>query len=114
LRVLLDLATVKFLLAYATHPLQIFGRWGLISGGLGVLIGLYLTADKFIHGAALANRPALMLAVLLVLMGMQLITMGLIAELQARTYYEAQGKPVYTVRYVKYQAGRMREDFPGD
>ncbi len=114
LRVVLDLVTVKFLLTYATRPLQVFGRWGLISGGLGVLLGLYLTVQKLFYGASLANRPALMLSVLLMLMGVQLITMGLIAELQARTYYEAQDKPVYTVRYVKYKAGRMREGFPGD
>ncbi len=114
LRVLLDLATVKFLMSYATHPLQIFGRWGLLLGGGGFLLALWLTIEKLFMGASLSDRPALFLAVLMILMGMQLITMGLIAELQARTYYESQDKPVYTVRYIKYKEGRVREGFPGD
>jgi glycosyltransferase involved in cell wall biosynthesis len=114
LQVLLDLATVKFLLAYSTHPLQIFGRWGLAMGGLGFLLALWLTIQKLFFGAALSDRPALILAVLMILVGTQLISMGLIAELQSRTYYESQDKPVYTVRYVKYKEGRVREGFPGD
>ncbi len=114
LKVVLDLATVKFLLTYATRPLQVFGRWGLISGGVGFLLALYLSFRKFAYHEALASRPALFLAVLLMLVGVQLICLGLMAELQARTYYEAQNKPVYTVRYIKYRAGRMRDAFPGD
>jgi len=104
LRVVLDLATVKFLLTYASRPLQVFGRWGVIAGGIGFLLALYLTIQKLFYGMPLANRPALMLAVLMILTGVQLISMGLIAELQARTYYEAQDKPVYTVRYVMLPA----------
>lgn len=114
LRVLLDLATVKFLLAYSTHPLQIFGRWGLLIGGVGFLVALWLTIQKLFYGASLAERPALILAVLMMLVGTQLVSMGLIAELQARTYYESQDKPVYTIRYIKYKEGRVREGFPGD
>jgi glycosyltransferase involved in cell wall biosynthesis len=114
LRVVLDLATVKFLLTYASRPLQVFGRWGVIAGGIGFLLALYLTIQKLFYGMPLANRPALMLAVLMILTGVQLISMGLIAELQARTYYEAQDKPVYTVRYVKIKEGRIRNGFPGD
>lgn len=114
LRVVFDLATVKFLLSYATRPLQVFGLWGLVAGGLGFLLALYLTVQKLLFGAHLSDRPALLLAVLLILMGFQLVTMGLIAELQARTYYEAQNKPPYTIRYVKYKTGRIREAFPGD
>ena len=114
LGVVLDLATVKFLLTYASRPLQVFGRWGGLMGGFGFLLALYLTVQKLFFGMPLANRPALILAVLMILMGVQLVSMGLIAELQARTYYEAQDKPVYTVRYVKIKAGRIRNGFPGD
>ncbi len=114
LRVVLDLVTVKFLLTYATRPLQVFGKWGIVLGGIGFIYALYLTFLKLAYGEALANRPGLMLAVLMILTGVQLISMGLIAELQARTYYEAQDKPVYTVRYVKYKSGRKRAGFPGD
>ncbi|MFQ5576735.1 MAG: glycosyltransferase family 2 protein [Anaerolineae bacterium] len=98
LRVLLDLMTVRFLLSYATRPIHIFGLWGLISSLAGILIGVYLTYAKFMYHIDLADRPLLLLAILLVMIGIQLITMGLIGELVVRTYHEAQNKPIYTVR----------------
>jgi glycosyltransferase involved in cell wall biosynthesis len=100
LRVVLDLMTVKFLLAYSTKPIQVFGRWGLITGGVGFLMALYLSLEKLLYGTPLAERPALLLAVLLMIVGMQFITMGLMAELQVRTYYESQGKTIYKVRRI--------------
>lgn len=99
-RVFLDLITVKFLLSYATRPIQILGLWGLTAGGAGFLLALYYAICKIFFGVPLANKPGLILAVLLILVGVQLIGMGLLAEMQARTYYEAQGKPIYTVRQV--------------
>jgi glycosyltransferase involved in cell wall biosynthesis len=98
LRVLLDLVTVRFLLSYATRPMQIFGLLGLISMLLGILTAGYLTAIKFIEGVEIANRPLLLLAVLLIVVGVQLISLGLIGELVVRTYYEAQSKSIYVVR----------------
>ncbi len=106
-RVFLDLLTVKFLLSYATRPIQVFGRWGLASGVLGFVIALWLTARKFVMGEDIGDRPALLLAVLLILVGFQFITMGLLAELQSRTYYEAQNKPIYAIRSI---TGRGVED----
>ncbi len=100
IRVILDLLTVKFLLSYATRPIQVFGMLGIISGGLGFIIALVLTIERQFFGMPLANRPILLLAVLLIFMGMQFISMGLLGELQARTYHEAQGKPIYTVRKI--------------
>ena len=100
IRVILDLLTVKFLLSYATRPIQVFGLLGIISGGLGFIIALVLTIERQFFGMPLANRPLLLLAVLLIFMGMQFISMGLLGELQARTYHEAQGKPIYTVRKI--------------
>jgi glycosyltransferase involved in cell wall biosynthesis len=97
-RVLLDLITVRFMLGYATRPLQVFGRMGLISGGIGVLLGLYLTFVKLVLGQSIGNRPLLLLAVLLVILGVQMISMGLLAEMITRTYYEAQDKPIYVIR----------------
>ncbi len=99
-RVFLDLLTVKFLLSYATRPIQVFGKWGLVMGFIGFAIALWLSIQKVFYGAELANRPALLFAVLLMLVGLQFITMGLLAELQARTYYEAQRKPIYAVRAI--------------
>lgn len=98
LRVVLDLLTVRFLLSYSTRPMQIFGLLGLIATFLGVLAGAYLTWIKLAYGAPIADRPLLLLAVLLVVLGVQFISMGLIGELIVRTYYEAQDKPIYVVR----------------
>lgn len=97
-RVLLDLITVKFLLDYATRPLQIFGLVGMLSFGVGTLMAVYLSVQKLFFGVALGNRPALLLAVLLIMLGVQLIIMGLLGELLVRTYHESQGKPIYMVR----------------
>lgn len=97
-RVLLDLMTVRFLLSYATRPIRIFGSVGLFSVLAGFLIGLYLTFAKFIYQIDLADRPALLLAVLLIVVGIQMISLGLIGEMVVRIYHEAQDKPIYTVR----------------
>jgi len=97
-RVLLDLLTVTFLLGYGVRPMQIFGRAGLYSTLIGFLLALYLTALKLFTGISLSRRPLLFLAILLIIVGVQLITIGLIGELVVRTYYEAQGKPIYVVR----------------
>jgi len=106
-RVFLDLMTVKFLLSYSTRPIQVFGKWGLLSAILGFLMALWLSFRKFAFGEDIGNRPALLLAVLLILVGFQFITMGLLAELQARTYYEAQDKPIYAIRKITRGGGRQ-------
>ena len=100
IRVILDLLTVKFLLNYATRPLQIFGLVGVILGGLGVLIMAYLTFVRLFMHQGIADRPLLLFGILLVSSGLQLLTMGLLAELQARTYHESQGKPTYAIRDI--------------
>lgn len=97
-RVLLDLFTVRFMLGYSTRPLHVFGGVGLGSFAFGILIGLYLTFVKFALGQDIGSRPLLLLAVLLVLLGVQMTGMGLLAEMMTRTYYEAQGKPIYVIR----------------
>jgi len=100
IRVVLDLITVKFLLSFSTKPIQVFGLMGLISGGLGVLIALIMTIQRQFFDVPLSDRPLLFLAVLLIFIGIQFISLGLIAELQARTYHESQNKPIYHVREV--------------
>jgi glycosyltransferase involved in cell wall biosynthesis len=97
-RVLLDLLTVRFLLSYSTRPIHIFGLMGLLSILLGVGMGAYLTIIKFLYGAALAERPLLLFAILLVMVGVQLVTMGLLGEMVVRTYYESQNKSIYAIR----------------
>lgn len=97
-RVVLDLFTVKFLLTYSTRPLQMFGPPGLLMGAIGVALTGYLGYIRLFTDQGIADRPLLLLAILLIFAGMQLVTLGLLAELQARTYHESQGKPIYAVR----------------
>jgi len=98
IRVFLDLLTVKFLLSYSTRPLQIFGLMGLLSGGLGGVLGLILSYERLFLKQSIANRPLLLLAVLLIVIGIQFITMGLLGEIMVRTYHEAVQKSIYVVR----------------
>jgi glycosyltransferase involved in cell wall biosynthesis len=100
LRVVLDLITVKFLLSYATRPIQIFGLLGFISGSVGFLLALIMTIQRQFFGMPLSDRPLLLLAILLIFIGIQFISIGLIAELQARTYHETQQKPVYYIKEI--------------
>lgn len=99
-KVFLDMLTVRFLLSYSTRPIHVFGALGLIASGLGVLLGLVLTFEKLALGYNIGNRPLLLLAVLLVILGVQMISMGLLSEVVVRTYFEAQDKPIYTVRQI--------------
>jgi glycosyltransferase involved in cell wall biosynthesis len=109
-RVILDLFTIHFLRKYGDRPMQLFGQWGIILFVLGALIGGYLTALKIWAGITggmegfnamtIGDRPLLLLAVLLVILGVQFLVMGLIAELNVRTYYETQDLRVYRVREV--------------
>ncbi len=100
-RVVLDLLTVKFLLSYSTRPLQIFGLIGAAMGLLGAAISGWLAFLRLTGQEAIGNRPLLLLGILLVFTGVQLVTLGLLAELQARTYHESQNKPVYVVREIR-------------
>lgn len=99
-RVALDLITVWFLGGYSTRPIHVFGTLGLLSAAGGFLLGLYLTFVKFGLDQNIGTRPMLQLAVLLVVIGVQLITMGLLGEMMTRTYFESQDKPIYVVRKV--------------
>lgn len=97
-RVMLDLISIKYLLSYSHRPLQIFGGIGLLMTGTGVLFGLYLTYIKFFMLEPIANRPLLLLTVLLIFLGFQVITLGLIAEMLSRIYHEGLNKDTYSVR----------------
>lgn len=99
-RVILDLLTVKFLLSYATRPIQIFGLIGLISLGIGAGTGIYLSIMRLVFLESIANRPLLLFAVLLVTTGFQFVTIGLLAEMISRTYHESQKKAIYVVKEI--------------
>ncbi len=97
-RVVLDLVTIIFLLSYLARPMQLFGLAGLISGGVGFAMALYLTLLKVVAGADIGSRPLLSLAILLMILGVQFLVMGLLGEIQARTDFEVQNKPIYVIR----------------
>lgn len=99
-RVLMDLLTIWFMKKFLTRPMHVFGLLGLASMFTGVLIGGYLTFVKLGLGEEIGNRPLLVLAVVLLLAGVQLFGFGLLAELLMRTYHESQGRPIYRVREV--------------
>ena len=98
LRVVLDLMTVKFLMAYSTKPIQLFGKWGIYTIFIGVLTGAMTVYMKLFDHLSMNRNPLLILTLFLLFMGIQFIVMGLLGELNARTYFESQGKPIYVVR----------------
>ena len=100
IRVVLDLLTVKFLVSYATRPLHVFGMLGGAMALLGLLISGWLAYWRLFGGMSLANRPLLLLGMVLIFTGVQLVTAGLLAEMLARTYHESQNKPTYSVEQI--------------
>jgi glycosyltransferase involved in cell wall biosynthesis len=98
LRVILDILVVRFLMSFSTRPIHIFGLLGLISFFAGGVVLLYLAVVRLLLLQSIANRPLTLLGILLTMLGVQLVTSGLLAELVTRTYYESQGKSTYTIR----------------
>ncbi len=106
-RVLMDLFTVYFMKKFLTRPMHVFGLLGISSTALGILLGLYLTFLKLGLGQSIGDRPLLILAVVLLLTGIQLFCFGLLGELLMRTYHESQGRPIYRVREVVESNGQV-------
>ena len=98
LKVFLDIIAVRFLMSYSTRPIHIFGLLGLLSFGGGMAILLYLAIVRLFFMQPIADRPVMLLGILLTMLGVQLVTSGLLAEMVVRTYYESQGKAIYAVR----------------
>jgi len=97
-RVLLDLLTVKFMMSYWTRPIQIFGLIGLVLAAAGLGLAAVLSYQRLFLDVPLANRPILFLAVLLIFIGIQFVSIGLLGEMVVRTYHESQRKPIYIIR----------------
>jgi glycosyltransferase involved in cell wall biosynthesis len=100
IRVVLDLLTVRFLLSYSTRPIHIFGSLGILAAFLGSVIVAYLGYVRLILQRSIAERPLLLLGILLLVVGVQFITMGLLGELVVRTYHETRNRPTYVVREI--------------
>lgn len=101
-KVLSDLVLMVFFRRYIQKPMHLFGTLGFLSFGIGVLINIYLLALK-IMGQDIGGKPILILGLVFLLGGIQLITLGILAEIAVRTYFESQHKKRYQVRHV-YQA----------
>jgi glycosyltransferase involved in cell wall biosynthesis len=103
MRVFLDLIIVKFLLDYSTRPLQILGQHRVGGVTLGGAIAAYIAYEKFANHITIMTQhgPLLLLGVALFVSGIQFVSMGLLGEIMARTYYESQNKPIYALREVK-------------
>lgn len=99
-RVILDLLTVKFLLSYSTRPLQVFGFFGLLSGVGGGVIALIMSYQRLVLKQPIAGRPLLLLAILLIVIGIQFITLGLLAEIMVRAYHESSDKSTYFIQEI--------------
>jgi glycosyltransferase involved in cell wall biosynthesis len=97
LRVLLDLLTVKFLSVFSTRPIHVFGTLGVVSVLVGSVLLAWLGFQRVMFGVELGSRPIVLLALLLVITGVQFVTLGLLGEMLARTYHESQGKPIYVL-----------------
>lgn len=100
LKVFLDLMTVKFLLSYSTKPIRLFGPLGLGALLMSVAAGMASIYMKIFDELSLNRNPLFLLSVILFFMGIQLISLGLLAEMNVRTYHESQNKPIYVVKEV--------------
>ena len=100
IRVVMDLLTVYFMKKFLTRPMHVFGLGGVISLVTGIAMGMYLTIVKFFFNQNIGDRPLLILAVLLIITGVNLFCFGLVTELLMRTYHESQRRPIYRIRDI--------------
>ncbi len=98
LRVLLDLLVLQFLYKYMDRPIQFFGSIGFFFGFMGVLAGVGAIVLKLFYNTSMIQTPLPVLSALCIIVGVQLITMGILAEMVMRTYYESQGKKAYLIK----------------
>jgi glycosyltransferase involved in cell wall biosynthesis len=99
-KVIVDLLTVTFLKQYGDRPQHAFGIFGLLLQGGGTIVDGYLAGLKLLGGQDIGGRPLLILGTLMIIAGIQLLSIGLLSEVVARTYYESQGKPRYRIREI--------------
>ncbi len=97
-RVLLDLLTVHFLAAYGTKPLYFFGRFAFLAAGLATAAITWTAVQKLFFGVFVKDQPMFLIGIFFAIAGLQFLLFGVLAELNMRTYYESQRKPIYFVR----------------
>lgn len=102
-KVLLDLMTLVFMMRFSTKPIRIFGGFGLLVGLLGGLSFLAVILMKLLMGMDMTGNPFFLTGILLTFVGLQFLAMGLLGEINVRTYHESQNKPIYYLREPKLE-----------
>jgi len=97
-KVMADLILMIFFQKYLRRPMHLFGGLGILTFAIGFMIDLYLVIYKFVTGADIWGRPLLLLGSIMILAGIQFVTVGIIVEIMMRTYYESQNKTVYRLK----------------
>lgn len=98
IKVVFDMITIKFMASYQTKPLYIFGTFGLVAFAVSILAGLWAVLLKYHYHTTFIQTPLPVLSIVMFAVAIQFFLMGLLAEMQVRTYHESQSKPIYTVR----------------
>lgn len=96
----IDIITVKFISSYGTKPAYVFGSFGLGSMTIGFFTLLAVTYRKLFLGVFVHRDPLFLIAIFFLLLGVQFFLMGFLAELQVRTYFESQKKPIYEIKEI--------------
>lgn len=96
----LDLLLVTFWQRYSMRPIHIFGGLGLILAIAGVILGLYLGVQRIFFGVGLADRPLLLLAILMVIVGIQFVVFGVLADIMIRVYYRQGVRKNYVIEKI--------------
>jgi glycosyltransferase involved in cell wall biosynthesis len=100
IKVILDIITVKFLLSYSQRPIQVFGLLGLFSSAVGFIMTVYLIIMRIFFSQSLSDRPLFILSIFMIFIGIQLVTMGLLAEVLMRVHHEVRNRPTYAIKEI--------------
>ncbi|HEY0100947.1 MAG TPA: glycosyltransferase family 2 protein [Pyrinomonadaceae bacterium] len=98
LKVIFDLVTIKFMASYQTKPIYVFGSFGMLAFAISFIAGLWAVFLKLVEGVSFILTPLPVLAIVMFAVAIQFFLMGLLAEMQVRTYHESQAKTIYAVR----------------
>ena len=101
MKAIIDIITVKFISSYGTKPAYVFGSFGLGSLAIGFFTVLAVAYRKLFLGVFVHRDPLFLISIFFLVIGVQLFLMGFLAELQVRTYFESQKKPIYEIKEIK-------------
>lgn len=96
----LDLIVISFWQKYSVRPIHMFGLLGLLLGFSGILLGGYMGIERLFFGRALSDRPLFLLAILMVIIGVQFVMSGILADIMFKVYYGQNGRRNYLIETV--------------